>query len=990
MDILNFFKKKHDYKKIKLRFEKISLKKDRLKKAKAYLNQLCHDSTERCIQYKKIFFSVYKDLEVKEAIEVGEEIVDYSFDPSFAKVLAVRHKRVGNTKRANELFIIINGDTTEDKASLNEISYLLKNYKTSEDIEKRIEDICTANPNEIMKVYKLSFSTLKDEYVELAVKYGKKYFYNNPEDVKFTNILLNRIKRLELLDDAEEIHQYQKLNMYLNKIKENKIYKKRKFHKNILSKELKVVSEKLPLPLMEKYIVYILEIFKDNHLEIYKLIFSVLKDMYPSLALEYGKLYIEAAPKDSSFLKIWKTREKRYLNKLKEIKNQTHEKEYIAKLRKSRLFNTKKLSIHTYDTKLKTLAARLSTDVLRQIVDSFLLKFTEQESKILEISFSVLKDEHLELSIGYGKRYIEKNPEKYKFAKVLIKRMERLSLNKERLEIAYLVLNEYEDDTLRYIVTKHEIEHEMGVLSVLYREGRKQKVYANIKKLELRFSKHKDLLYREISKLYSKTNYKLAEKYALKSLDIKYNEYVIRELYDLHMVNGFISKALSVLPDNNKLPLLDIKRSNGASLLDLYNNGFDLPVKKIENYKPIEKKVFYILHNRLPYNSGGYATRSHGLLTGVSKFGWKMNGVSRLGYPKDKMPNMVSVSMDTIDTINYHRLLKENIGLGKLPLKEYLEAYARELLEIALVEKPSIIHAASNYMNGVVGNYVAKCLGIPCVYEVRGLWEITRISRQPKWKNTEYYKLMVKMETEAAIGADSVFTLTEALRDEMVSRGANIDKIHLLPNGVVSERFTPLERNKELEKKLNYENKTVVGFIGSFAQYEGIEYIIDSIELLVKKGRKDIVGLMVGDGAVWESMTKRVKEKNLEEYFVFTGRIPHDEVEKYYSLVDIAPLPRKGLPVCEMVSPLKPFEAMAMEKVVLSSNVAALAEIIKDGYNGMLFKKDNVNDLAEKIELLADDTTLRDKLGKQAREWVIQERDWNIISKRLHDVYREL
>ncbi len=128
----------------------------------------------------------------------------------------------------------------------------------------------------------------------------------------------------------------------------------------------------------------------------------------------------------------------------------------------------------------------------------------------------------------------------------------------------------------------------------------------------------------------------------------------------------------------------------------------------------------------------------------------------------------------------------------------------------------------------------------------------------------------------------------------------------------------------------------------------------------------------------------------MKKYFIFTGRIPHEDVEEYYSLVDITPFPRKGQPVCEMVSPLKPFEAMAMEKAVISSNVAALAEIVTDGYNGLLFEKDNAEDLALKLERLINDKKLRLKLGKQARKWVLEYRDWKVISKTLSDVYNKI
>ena len=126
------------------------------------------------------------------------------------------------------------------------------------------------------------------------------------------------------------------------------------------------------------------------------------------------------------------------------------------------------------------------------------------------------------------------------------------------------------------------------------------------------------------------------------------------------------------------------------------------------------------------------------------------------------------------------------------------------------------------------------------------------------------------------------------------------------------------------------------------------------------------------------------------KHFIFTGRVPHEEVESYYSLIDIAPFPRLSLPVTEMVSPLKPFEAMAMEKLVIASDVAALEEIVNHEVTGLLFKKDDVNSLTDTLELGITDSRLRNKLGKQAREWVKAERDWPILAKRITDLYESL
>lgn len=989
MDLLKVFKKKYTSKEVKEKFMTFSVKTKHINKAQKYLKKLCKDSPKKCIGYKKIFFTVYKDIETEIAVQMGDEIVEELKDNAFVKVLAIRHKRLGNITRYEELVKI--GSASKETFS-TQGRELIKNkdvknilQKCTGDIELKhtITNILDCDEKDRRERYKLIFTGLEGRTTTLEVKYGMLYFRENPFDREFVAMLRARVEELKSTEDIRFIVKYDEHYKYITNLLKGKFFNAPKFDKKKFQQQLAIVSGKVPSIFIQYYISFTIKKYHEDEEQISKEVMQVLKDKNTALALRYGKVYLDKNKQDVKFKKVLVRREKLY-------KKEKSEKAFVDNLSKGKLFSSEKLVIKSYISLLVKTAKKYDDSVLTDVVNMFLNKFLLQKEQILRNTFSVLKDSHSEMAAQFGILYVENNLKDIKFAKVLLKRLQKLGENEKHIMLAKKLYAFTNDESFDYIVVADDINRIIDKCELLYSENKKRVLSDNIEQMIIKYPKYEALIYRKLLKFYSKRDYKRAEKYALKSLKIQANEYVIKELYDLHITHGFIQKALSVLPKNPTMELLKIKKKNGTSLYHLVQHGFDLPLKKVKNYRPKKKKVFYLLHNRLPYNSGGYATRSHGLLTGVSVFGWDMHGVSRLGYPLDRMPDIESFPTDMVDNIQYHRLLNGEIGLGSLPLKEYLESYADALLALAKKEKPEMIHAASNYMNGIVGNYVAKSLGIPSIYEVRGLWEITRISRESTWKDSEYYNLMAKMEADAAKGADIVFTLTEALRDEMVSRGVDREKIHLLPNGVVSDRFVPLVKNNTLAKSLKIEGKTIVGFIGSFAQYEGLEYIVDAMEILINKGRTDIVALMVGDGAVAEEIRARVTSKGLDKYFVFTGRIPHDEVEEYYSLVDIAPLPRKGLPVCEMVSPLKPFEAMAMEKVVLSSNVAALAEIVKDNYNGMLFEKDNVDDLAKKIELLADNPKLREKLGKQARQWVVEERDWGKIAKNLDVGYSKI
>lgn len=432
---------------------------------------------------------------------------------------------------------------------------------------------------------------------------------------------------------------------------------------------------------------------------------------------------------------------------------------------------------------------------------------------------------------------------------------------------------------------------------------------------------------------------------------------------------------------------------NAVSNYQLGKTGFPFPkAKKAPAYEPRRDHVFYLLHNSLPHNSAGYATRTHGLLSELNRIGWDVDGVTRLGYPYD-MPGKAELPdvplHEVVGEVDYRRLLKGREIEKKNPLFDYTERYSRSLLELAKAERPAIIHAASNHWNGLTAVKTARQLGLPSIYEVRGLWEVTRGSRNPEWAKSNMFQYIARMEADAAKGATRVFAITEALREEMIRRGVDGEKISIVPNGVDTSRFTPIPRDEQLASELGVTGKTVIGYVGSVLDYEGIELILEAAEVM-NRTREDFHVLIVGDGAELERFQNHVEENSLDHVVTFTGRVPHEDVERYYSLVDITPFPRLPLPVCEMVSPLKPFEAMAMGKAVVASDVAALKEIVTPGLNGYLHEKGNAESLIEQLTRLLDDPDHTRTIGQQARNWVVENRDWKQLATIIAESYRKL
>src|SRR5699024_1031701 len=233
---------------------------------------------------------------------------------------------------------------------------------------------------------------------------------------------------------------------------------------------------------------------------------------------------------------------------------------------------------------------------------------------------------------------------------------------------------------------------------------------------------------------------------------------------------------------------------NAVSNAQLGRTGFPFPAMRSEPaYVARTDHALYLLHNSLPYNSVGYSTRSHGLLSALNQIGWDVDGVTRLGYPYD-MPGkaeMPDIPMsEVIGNVEYRRLLTGREIEKKNPLFNYTERYSKSLLELAEQERPAIIHAASNHWNGLTAVKTARKLGIPSIYEVRGLWEVTRGSRNPEWAQSNMFKFMARMESDAAKGATRVFAITEALREEMIRRGVEGETIRMVRSARDRRRFT--------------------------------------------------------------------------------------------------------------------------------------------------------------------------------------------------------
>ncbi|PJI94256.1 glycosyltransferase [Luteimicrobium subarcticum] len=428
------------------------------------------------------------------------------------------------------------------------------------------------------------------------------------------------------------------------------------------------------------------------------------------------------------------------------------------------------------------------------------------------------------------------------------------------------------------------------------------------------------------------------------------------------------------------------------SALGTLGDGWQPPPRRDGAVAPRTGTVPYLLQQSLPVSSAGYATRTHGLLTALRSAGWDVEGVTRPGFgtPAGAGVKGPTSALDVVDGVPYHRLRPGGAALPQYPVDESVARHAELVDEAFRGRAVPLVHAASNHRNGAAAVSVARGRGVPSVYEVRGLWEYTRVAHEPGYEDTEHFRLVARLEADVARAADRVVTITGALGDVLVERGVDAAAIRVVPNGVDTARFVPCPRDDGLAASLGLDGRTVVGYVGSVVDYEGLELLVEAAALLRDRGRTDLAVLVVGDGDALPALRARADALGVADVVRCVGRVPHDAVERYYSLVDVAPFPRRSTTVTELVSPLKPFEAMASGKLVVASDVAALAEIVRDGETGRTFRKGSAEDLARVLDEVLDDPDGSQRTATQGLDWVRAERDWRTVAAGLAAVWEEL
>ncbi|MEE1620741.1 glycosyltransferase [Zafaria sp. J156] len=409
-------------------------------------------------------------------------------------------------------------------------------------------------------------------------------------------------------------------------------------------------------------------------------------------------------------------------------------------------------------------------------------------------------------------------------------------------------------------------------------------------------------------------------------------------------------------------------------------------------YVPVRGRVMYCAHSTGRFNSNGYSTRTAGLVQALSETGSDVFVAARPGYPWDvktsEQPPGRTRFEQEIDGVRH--VFNPGPRWTRDPLDTYVLHAADAFVREAMVNRPAVIHAASNHVTALPALLAARRLGLPFIYEVRGLWEVTEAAGHAReWLESDRFDLAVRLETLVATSADRVLAITEEVRDELVRRGVDPARIRIVPNAADTSRFVPVPPDRKLAKKLGLvPGQFVVGYAGSLVAYEGLEVLLVAHRQLLE-AVPDARLVIVGDGPAGEALKKRATELGINEHVTFTGRVPAEMIPRYLSLFDVAPCPRVSNMVTEMVSPLKPLEAMAAGRCVVASDVAPLRHLLgPDGVRGVLVPAGSSRALADALKHLAGDARHRADLGRAARAWAVEERSWPAIARAVRTEHR--
>jgi len=395
-------------------------------------------------------------------------------------------------------------------------------------------------------------------------------------------------------------------------------------------------------------------------------------------------------------------------------------------------------------------------------------------------------------------------------------------------------------------------------------------------------------------------------------------------------------------------------------------------------------KILHVLQFSFP-RVYGYCVRGDAIMRAQQAHGLDVvamtGGVEDFGQGDEEL----------INGIRYYRTpcIVPRTWRGLREWKLYRQLMKR-LAEVAERERPDVIHVHSPAYNALAAIKVARQRKIPCVYEMRAMWEDAAADREEVGATSILYRMAHAIETHVLRRADSVVTICQGLREEVLSRGISAKRVLVVPNAVDVEYFQPRPRDSHEASTLGLAGEgPVFGFIGTMFAYEGVEELVDAIPRVVARFPR-VQFLIAGSGQREHQVKERVASLKCGNSIVRVPRVPYDQVRALYTLVDCLVYPRRSIRLTELVTPLKPLEAMAMQKAVLASNIGGHREMVEHERTGLLFQAGNAAALVESLCRAAAEPALLLKLAQAGRQYVVEQRTWKRVTANYLPMYESV
>lgn len=414
-----------------------------------------------------------------------------------------------------------------------------------------------------------------------------------------------------------------------------------------------------------------------------------------------------------------------------------------------------------------------------------------------------------------------------------------------------------------------------------------------------------------------------------------------------------------------------------------------------------EFRMAYVAASTLPYNKVGYTTRTHRIVSAIKLAANNEQSdlvvVARPGFPFDRF----DLNLDTlgdeleseVDGIKYH-YLKTNIPMQDGLIHYTLEA-AYKLTEFFVNNNIRAVTAASNHVSALPAYVAARALKLPFTYEVRGLWEETKASKLTGWDQSERFMVDRMMEEFIIQNADNTFFITRQVRElffppspTLEDQNGNTEQITDRDTAFLAPNCAVLDNSLPILSAYTDEPKDVINllYIGSLVEYEGLQTVLASLHDMEEREKFRVT--IVGGGKFARTLSTLTSEYGLEDIVKFTGRVEPEKVTEYYEMADIILVPRLPHRVCQLVSPLKPLEAMSYRRLCLASDVAPIADLISDEKTGFMFKAGDQNDLAKTLLKVYSSQDRFSEMADAAYQYIVENRDWRAVGRDIYKVNR--